>query len=329
MPDIDAHERSHATRQIAILLRSLPARTHRVLVGQLGQDDKQAIHAQLDTLDDVDPLEQYRVMKLLREELQAGTHDAESVESEIQDEIQIGRARVSRKRRTGNYLPSDTSATANEDSTSTTPRNSDSAGAGSIAASAGPSNTSSASNGTASSNSEAQAANSDDPIYEVSSFRFSDFYQSQAVGVMPASGLFGRPPNDRPARPGQSSHHNRKTTANPPTIRRGDSIRPPSSCVSGEEIIRQIDQFLQSLSADELCRALAKVTTRQAFLVLCGLPNEKAEEVLGLLPRRKAKKVRSDMRRMGPLQLSDIDAAKRVLAEIAIEQQSDPLSVAA
>ncbi|WP_158222716.1 FliG C-terminal domain-containing protein [Rhodopirellula sp. MGV] len=303
MHDIETDERCLATRQIAILLQSLPARTHRVLVGQLDQDDKHEINQQLELLGDADPLEQYRVMKRLREQLKAGTSDAERVESEIQDEIQIGRARVSRKRRNGNYRPSERPTMTNEES---------------------------ASNRISSDQMAPGEQDDSEPVYQVSSIRLSDFYQSQAVGVMPASALFGGI-NDEDAEPVRLPIRSAPTPSRVTQHRDGSNRQKSTAGLSATEaeLIQRVDQFLQQLSPSDLCRALAMVTTRQAFLVLCGLPNEKAETVLGLLPRRKAKQVRNDMRTLGPLQLSDIDAAKRKLAEVALELQSEPLSVAA
>ncbi|MCC9600078.1 hypothetical protein LOC67_05855 [Stieleria sp. JC731] len=311
MHDLETDERHLATRQIAILLQALPARTHRVLVGQLSQDDKLEINQRLKQLGQSDPLEQYRVMKLLREELQAGTNDAERVESEIQDEIQIGRARVSRKRRTGSSYLSPEIKSKSAESAETPPPV-----------------TNRIANTAKQNPSTDSDATTDEPVYQVSSIRFSDFYQSQAVGVMPASGLFGQTNQESPEQRSERSSSDYQDLR-PPRLRRSTATTDSDQSIGEDELLREIDKFLQQLPPRELCRALAMVTTRQAFLVLCGLPNEKAEAVLALLPRRKAKKVRSDMRSIGPLQLSDIDDAKRVLAEIAIEQQKDDLSVAA
>ena len=96
-------------RQIAILLHSLPSRTHGVLLGQLSSSDQESVQAELDQLGDVDPLEQFRIMKQMREHLTRETKSIDEVESEIHDEIQIGRARVSQTRKPTLYHNPETS----------------------------------------------------------------------------------------------------------------------------------------------------------------------------------------------------------------------------
>lgn len=88
--------------------------------------------------------------------------------------------------------------------------------------------------------------------------------------------------------------------------------------MNAEQMAQRIDQFLINLPPEDLCYALGVGTTKQAFLVLCGLPNATAEAALKRLPRKEAKQVRNAMRSMNQLQISEIDQAKRAIAEIAI-----------
>lgn len=96
----------------------------------------------------------------------------------------------------------------------------------------------------------------------------------------------------------------------------------PSSTPSWHDIetlaIESVDRILMNLSSQDLCKALGLVASRNAFLTLCGLPNEASEQALALLPRRQAKKVRHGMRHLGDLQLREIDAAKREVLVVAI-----------
>src|SRR6056297_3319730 len=88
---------SAAARHVAILLECLPERTHKVLLGQLGDQEKRCVSEEWTALHDVDAMERHRVLKRMYEQLHAETQSVERVESEIQDEIQIGRARVAKK----------------------------------------------------------------------------------------------------------------------------------------------------------------------------------------------------------------------------------------
>ena len=80
----------------------------------------------------------------------------------------------------------------------------------------------------------------------------------------------------------------------------------------------EIHQHLIKMKPKELCNALAQVETRQALLVLCGLPNSVAESALASLPRSQAKQVRVKLARLGSLQLREIDEAKELVALASI-----------
>lgn len=328
-------------RQIAILLHSLPERTHRVLLGQLDGDAKQRVADELLALSEVDAMEQYRVLKLMREQLHAETQSIEKVESEIQDEIQIGRARVSKKRSHTIYRSNEPSlgksgegnVTIASDATVVSQRpgrsddgyRADQPGVGFH---------------TQSDVVTGQAAMS--PTPEVLQSMFAQFHQTQAAGVLPEA--------VRTHHAAAASTSASNTAANPVTRPHSAFDQPQilpigsgsGSAVAGtsptrrneahcsaEQLAEKVDRYLTALPPKDLCRALGMVSTKQAFLVLCGLPNEIAETVLEMLPRRQSRKARSSMRRMGKLHLSDIDAAKRVVAEVAIRMTNQPGSLAA
>ncbi len=80
-----------------------------------------------------------------------------------------------------------------------------------------------------------------------------------------------------------------------------------------------IHQHLIGMTPKELCLALGKVSTRQAMLALCGLPNEIAESVLAVLPRSHAKQVRRGINSLQSLQLREIDRAKEAVAAASID----------
>ncbi len=75
-----------------------------------------------------------------------------------------------------------------------------------------------------------------------------------------------------------------------------------------------IHSHLNAMSAKELCVALGRVSTRDAMLTLCGLPNAKAEAVLSILPRDQARVVRGQMISLSSLNLREIDEAKERVA---------------
>ncbi|MCO8120822.1 hypothetical protein NHH03_03660 [Stieleria sp. TO1_6] len=338
-------------RQIAILLHTLPERTHRVLLGQLDQDEKQRIADELLALGEVDAMEQYRVLKSMRDHLHAETRTVESVESEIQDEIMIGRARVSKKRSGSGYRTRD-DAQPNPSVTS-----------GPIVSSPASESVSSIA-GSATVDAGRQldpsgGASSSPMTPEMLQIMFTQFHQTQAAGVLPAAarGETWPPAAGNAAASAQTTapqidSPNAAWLASPPVAGHDATVRHANSFprvypatgdgdraggdgdraaaeAQAAQLARRVDQFLMSLPTADLCQALGMVTTKQAFLVLCGLPNETAELVLEMLPRRKARKVRSDMRRMGQLQLSDIDAAKQVVSEVAIRLTTRPVSFAA
>jgi FtsZ-binding cell division protein ZapB len=326
-----------AARQIAILLRSLPERTHRVLLGQLAVDEIQQIQAELAQLGEVDALERHRTLQRMHEALRAETQSVDRVESEIQDEIQIGRARVGKKRgaavygaseathrrttsgRVAESPVSDTAASRPGDADRATTAERDEA---SVAASVFGTQTD-------------VVAGHDLPAPESLRSLFAQFQQTQAAGVLPVAagavaGNDGPSGNAGPAGP-VSAGWDEGNTGRPDHA----SAWPDSAAErvlpeqDPEMLAEQVDRYLMQLSPQQLCRALGMVSTKEAFLVLCGLPNETAETVLGKLPRRKSRKVRSEMRRMGQLQLCEIDRAKQAVAEIAIRMTTEPTLLAA
>lgn len=307
----DSSQNDASIRQIALLLHTLPQRTHRVLLGQLGDDHKQSIAKELLALGEVDALEQYRVLKRMHDELQFETTSARKVESEIQDEIQIGRARVSKK-------PSKPIHRADETTSETTSET------GGTHTDSVPPNTTKQQNDprkledrfqTQTDVVTGQAAMP--PTPEVLQSMFAQFHQTQAAGVLPAAAMQSDP-NVLPI--------NGTIGSTAPSLRGPET----ADCeVDASELAERVDRFLVELSPQTLCRALGMATTKQAFLVLCGLPNETAETILDLLPRRQSRKVRSDMRRMGQLQLSDIDDAKQTVTEIAMRLTTPMKSFAA
>lgn len=333
--------RCGSIRQIAILLHTLPERTHRVLLGQLGSDDKRRVADELAMLDDVDAMEQYRILKLMRDELQAETSSVEKVESEIQDEIQIGRARVSKKRTASVYPAGGSSVDAASDTIT-----------GNTTAGVSSNDSKTLADGVAThpdiANSQSVAPQSDavtgcptdsgidasspnvSPATDAMQSMFEQFRQTQAAGFLPPA-----PNLSSPTAAAHSAHDEnhilpiRGVSVNHPQSPHGVGKGLHEAEADAVELADRIDLFLTELPPRELCRALGMATTKQAFLVLCGLPNEKAETVLEMLPRRQSRKVRSDMRRMGKLQLSEIDAAKRVIAQIAIRLTTRPESFAA
>lgn len=325
-------DRGQRIRQIAILLHTLPERTHRVLLGQLDSAEKQLITDEMSSLVDVDAMEQFRVLKQMRDELQEETSSVEKVESEIQDEIQIGRARVSKKRTTSIYRGGMSATDSSTDSPAVATLQP--SGKSSRRDHAAPSMIPDGAQHALPMHTDFAAGQSVMPEpNELLQSMFAQFHQTQAAGVLPMTVLHHTTGHETGARhedatssqPGVLSMHDGQSTQQ--ATNGGHSLRDVGC--DAEELAQRIDQFLIELAPDELCRALGMVTTKQAFLVLCGLPNEIAEMVLQKLPRRQSRKVRSDMRRMGKLQLSDIDAAKQVVTEIAIRFTAQPRSFAA
>lgn len=89
-----------------------------------------------------------------------------------------------------------------------------------------------------------------------------------------------------------------------------------------------IHEFLTRLPADQLCGALGQVSTREAILTLCGLPNDVADAALSVLPRGQAKQVRRGMTSLQSLELREIDQAKEAVARIANSGPESTRSVA-
>ncbi len=324
----DRGDHSDSIRQIAILLHTLPRRTHRVLLGQLGNEDKQRIAQEMSAMVEIDAMEQVHVMKRMRDELQTETSRVEKVESEIQDEIQIGRARVSQKRSKSIYRGTESVADAaadfqRESGHRPTPP------AESAAVEVPPTEHARQTHTDATTTPAAMP-----PSRETVESMFAQFHQTQAAGVLPSALLQNE---SRPSRQTHDDASDQGPVVLPMNERRyaeeGQRIEEDryadEALCHPAELAERVDRFLMQLPPQDLCRALGMVSTKQAFLVLCGLPNETAETVLDMLPRRQSRKVRSDMRRMGQLQLSDIDAAKQIVAQIALRFTQPSTSFAA
>jgi hypothetical protein len=322
-------------RQIAILLHTLPQRTHRVLLGQLDGEEKRRIDQELRAIGKVDAMEQYRVLKRMRDQLHAETESVEKVESEIQDEIQIGRARVSKKRASPMYRGGDAVSEGVSESPSENAEHHDT-NSRPLATSYAPGN----GHVTTIFQTQAdvvpgQAAMA--PTPEMLQLMFAQFHQTQAAGVLPLAAMErGEQPSEAVTQnvapnPCESRDGRPCTMPINPAVRMAEAQRatPRDGEMEAAELAARVDEFLNQLPPRDLCRYLGMVTTKQAFLVLCGLPNHTAETVLEMLPRRQSRKVRNDMRRMGQLQLSDIDAAKQVVTEIALRLTTQPTSLVA
>lgn len=315
---------SVAPRQIAILLGSLPERTHGVLLGQLAKEERQRVEEELTVLTDVDAMERYRVLKLMYEQLHAETESVEKVESEIQDEIQIGRARVAKKRSAAIYRPTEPPKPTRTDAASV--HESSTANATEVATSA---ETTTDDRGR-SPDRRPDAA----PPRDEDQLR-AQFQQTQAAGVLPLKPF----PRLHPDSVSQHAEADRfafaeeiPTAAAHAAAEQHDTTpwsHDAQPVCEADELAERVDSFLNQLPPHKLCQALGMVTTKEAFLVLCGLPNETAEEILGMLPRRQSRKVRHDMRRMGRLQLCEIDQAKQAVAEIALRLTSRREALAA
>ena len=96
-------------------------------------------------------------------------------------------------------------------------------------------------------------------------------------------------------------------------VHHDDEFVNKASSSDGEAVHR----YLVDLSPQTLVYALGLVSTRDALLTLCGLPNATAERAMALLPRGKAKQVRRSMASLEALQLREIDNAKQAVAEVA------------
>ena len=93
-----------------------------------------------------------------------------------------------------------------------------------------------------------------------------------------------------------------------------------------------IHSYLTKLNPKVLCQALGRVGTNHALLTLCGLPSSVAEAALRELPRAQAKQVRTQLASLVSLKLREIDEAKALVAEAALQiekKRSQPTSMAA
>lgn len=359
-------------RNIAILLQALPEHTHRTLLGQLSSDEKHRVLGEMACMNDVDASEQYEVLSVMHEQLQAETVVVDRVESEIRDEIVIGRARLSKKPDPTRRRPDPNARERTVPRSRSTPteHSLDSGNPLDLVETFGAENV-------------ARVLQRETPetiawvLRSVDAFTGSailehldDVTRRQALahcatmnhldpnvldmvaahlrarleslaesGAQITSESFRRfeqggagfgPPRDDSG--SQKDGHEPARVVGRPRLR---PIAPPvrmqfdeqPEAVASERQAESVDRVLTALAPADLCRALGMVTTEQAFLVLCGLPNTTAENALALLPRRTSRRVRSDMRRLGQLQLSDIDAAKLVVAEVALRLTIAPQKV--
>ncbi|MEO1525646.1 MAG: FliG C-terminal domain-containing protein [Planctomycetota bacterium] len=346
-------------RNIAILLSALPERTHRTLLGQLSSEDKHRILDELDCLDGVDSAEQHQVLSVMREQLQAETQVVEKVESEIRDEIVIGRARLSKKPETAHRRVEPNIEPR------TIPRNRppadepDDAEPFGFVHSFGVENVARVlqretpetiawvltavdsltgslllehlddSKRSAALSFCATAVDLDPKVLTMVANHVRSQLESLPVSDAQLTSETFRQFERRSALVGSGNEHTRKSlkVVRPPVGRRTERL--PSGGTEADRQAESVDRVLIALAPRDLCRALGMVTTEQAFLVLCGLPNATAEKALDLLPRRMARRVRTDMRRIGQLHLADIDAAKLVVAEVALRLTVAPQKMVA
>lgn len=78
-------------------------------------------------------------------------------------------------------------------------------------------------------------------------------------------------------------------------------------------------EFADLLAADDesLAATLRAAESEWVQLALVGAPPEWSDRLLGLLPDAQARQVRHDLRYLGPTRLSDVEEARRCLAELA------------
>lgn len=367
---------NQAVRNIAILLHTLPPRTHRALIGQLDLNAKQEVATELESLGEVDVMEQHRVLSSMLDQLRAETDRLKKVESEIQDEIFIGRARVSKKPSSAMpgpieiYRESASRAADAEskpvadlepqakptttDETETSPLDfllrmkldqtaellcSESAQTIAVVLSSIQPHTAAMLLPKMPEPMQAEAMRRLSQLGEVSQDTVAEVAEHLQRQLQKSPQDQRGPTLTTSNSAANSAERHTDSSISPAraTIPIGEHSR--SEAIASEEreaerMASQIDRVLLQLAPKDLCRALGHATTRQAFLVLCGLPNETAETILGMLPRRKSRQVQMDMRKMGQLQLSEIDEAKKAVAEIAIRltldlQTLDPQAAAA
>ncbi|TWU02623.1 FliG C-terminal domain-containing protein [Stieleria varia] len=417
-----------AIRRIAILLHSLPEHTHESLLERLSDAIRDRILSMLATLDDVDPMEQFRVLNQLREDFGDEADGFGDVESEIQDEISLGASRY-RKVNRKSYDPLrayqfEPTAESNDGISN---QNDGQADDSPLAFLAGYANNQLAKllldehpqtiSVVLASISPQQAAGvlSELPgslqtetlsrigrLSEVAKETLDEISQQLrlrlgvdaetpfAIGRQTLQAIMDALPSDALAsnslrtntlplgeeasstvRAARMAPDHSLASQNPVlSVYRGTAdsetatrrhpasgygaesfqerssqYRSPASDAddyddpartsdtrannSGNEIdsmpIERIDAMLLHLPVSHLCKSLGLVSTRHAFLTLCGLPNEAAERALAQLPRRQAKKVRQGMRHLGDLRLNEIDEAKRAVALVARRSQGQVL----
>ena len=103
--------------------------------------------------------------------------------------------------------------------------------------------------------------------------------------------------------------------------------------------IESLNERFVEASAASICRALGKVPTHTAIFSLCGMPPRVVADVLGKLPRKKAKEVRRRIENVHDLSLREIEGSMREVASVMAEfhaedpsrtaSQADDHSVAA
>jgi flagellar motor switch protein FliG len=97
----------------------------------------------------------------------------------------------------------------------------------------------------------------------------------------------------------------------------------PSRQLSAPALPRIDFDHLIHLDTRMLARLLAVADPTVLALALAGSNDELVERVCDQMPKRVAKLFRRTLRRMGPTRLSDVEAAQRVIAEIAAQQIAD------
>ena len=120
--------------------------------------------------------------------------------------------------------------------------------------------------------------------------------------------------------------------AEPPTQQPTDSIATVALATETDDTNKEVQfsnhDYLTALSPDDLCRGLGQVSTRTAFLALCGLPSEVADAAILRLPRSRANIVRREMRDLKEVRIGDIDNAMQAVAKTCLElaDQSAPIA---
>ncbi len=74
------------------------------------------------------------------------------------------------------------------------------------------------------------------------------------------------------------------------------------------------------LSANELNAVLREVDANVLVLALTGSSEELVDRIAERMPRRSAKEFRKQLRRFGPTRLSDVEAAQRAVANVAVRR---------